>query len=711
MNLWDKDDDYYDPAKTAQLDELKHDDECPTCLRIRNGQVGRNSVRRPDGVITLGSPFVTFEKRWGGMLTALVGVWVYRILALLPLLGLLYYFMKGGTAKLPDGKEVQQSSTLWTASILIFPLLVYWLLGVHLVQRLRSLAERWLGKGDALFYVTTALQGFKYLLLAGVGLYYVVYATGSWAIAVKWLPFLGPYGDYLWWLTPLVLLWLLIVTLPGRFLRWMRDKVVALKEKLPKKYDPAEDRAVSYLSYHTLGDEAGLHLRIFSALTWFVQTLGLSAAIVLASGIFLTVAIGIEAFNHLVFKGSLLSKLGLSAWQTDQPALQDRFIQVMNWLTYFPAMVWSKLGVTAILNLGALDNARDVVWFIPVALLVAITLLFLFLMPLVLFLLAVAYVVSIRLRGSGLVFGSESFAWTMANRIGVKRNANDNTMLRRMFISPDAWRRQEIAHSYYYKSDRVIGDVASYMADWTRHEPSRFLPLGGLLADTARWAVVALFVLSIFAISVPLANNFASKAAAKPAQPTQQSTPEPEFNETDTLICRTKVHSLTIQVPPSAPEAAVRAEAQKKLVPEITAQFGAEWADPTHASLSYDCTKGIGETVSTCNVRVTPCKPRPIDCKDAPHAVEIGFDLSAGLDAGIRSTIQSSVMSTLKERWQSEVGAKFGPEWGDSWYNLVILRERHPVEEGCKEQAGEAGRISYQCKAATTPCKKPAAAR
>jgi hypothetical protein len=61
MNLWDKEDGYYDPVKNSQIDELKHDDECPTCLRTRNDMVGRNSVRRPDGVITFGSPFVTFE--------------------------------------------------------------------------------------------------------------------------------------------------------------------------------------------------------------------------------------------------------------------------------------------------------------------------------------------------------------------------------------------------------------------------------------------------------------------------------------------------------------------------------------------------------------------------------------------------------------------------------------------------------------------------
>ena len=94
MNLWDKDQNYYDPIKTDHFDELKHDDQCQTCMRTRNGAIGRNTVRRPDGVITFGSPFVTFEKRWGGMLTARIGVWVYRFLAVLPLAGLVYYFLQ-----------------------------------------------------------------------------------------------------------------------------------------------------------------------------------------------------------------------------------------------------------------------------------------------------------------------------------------------------------------------------------------------------------------------------------------------------------------------------------------------------------------------------------------------------------------------------------------------------------------------------------------
>ena len=47
------------------------------------------------------------------------------------------------------------------------------------------------------------------------------------------------------------------------------------------------------------------------------------------------------------------------------------------------------------------------------------------------------------------------------------------------------------------------------MADWSRHAPWRFLSVGEWTADAARWAIVLLFVLSIFAVSVPFATSFA----------------------------------------------------------------------------------------------------------------------------------------------------------------------------------------------------------
>ena len=708
MNLWDKDEGYYDPVRNAQIDELKLDDECPTCLRTRNGMVGPNSVRRPDGVITFGSPFVTFERRWGGMLAATIGVWVYRIMALLPLLGLLYYLVQQGAITQAGGSPVPQSGIVRTVLILAFPLLLYWLIGVHVVQRLRKWAERWLGKGDALFYVTAALQVFKYLLLAGVAAYYIVYSAGAWDGAVKWLPFLAPIARWFWYLVPLVLLWLVIVTLPGRFLRWMREKVVALKEKLPKKYDPAEGRAVSYLSYHTPGDEAGLHLRIFGSLTWLVQTLGLSAAIVLASGIFLTAVIGIEAFNYLVFKGSLLGKLGLSAWQTDQPALQDRFIQLMNWLTYFPAMVWSNLGVGWTLNMSGLEDPRAAAWWVPIALLAAITLIFLLLMPLVLFLLAIAYVVSIRLRGSGLVFGSESFAWTMANRIGVKRHANDNTMLRLVFITPEAWRRQEVAHCYYYKADSVIEDVAGYMADWSQHAPSRFLPFGGWIADAARWAVVALFVLSIFAVSVPIANSFAGKP--KPAgesTPASETKPEPELLEGETTICSRIAHAVVVRAGDGDAPGGLEAKARSQWEAEVRAKYGAEFADWKNKGSGTSGCSNLPLSTPTCDVAYQACKLRPVDCKETPVAVEAAFDLSPGLDPEMKSTIARSVRSALEDRWLAQVRSQFGAEWGERYFNFETMRDRRRVEDDCKEEDAGGGRTRYQCKVATTACKKP----
>jgi hypothetical protein len=97
MNLWDKDSDYYQPVKVIDPvtgvvthDEFKHDDHCAHCKQERHGKVGPNTVERPDLVITLGSPFVTFEDRSNGLLAAKIAVWGFRALMAL-LVGIYLY--------------------------------------------------------------------------------------------------------------------------------------------------------------------------------------------------------------------------------------------------------------------------------------------------------------------------------------------------------------------------------------------------------------------------------------------------------------------------------------------------------------------------------------------------------------------------------------------------------------------------------------------
>ena len=605
MNLWDKEPDYYDPP---DKNEPAHDDECPTCLRTRNGLVGRNTVRRPDGVITFGSPFVTFEKRRGGLLTARIAVWVYRILAVLPLAGLVYFLWSDDTIKDVTGQMREEASFLRTALILGTPLLVFWLAGVHWTARLQAWAERRFGKGSsALVSASSALLLFKYLLLVLLAVYYIAYATVGLERIGSWLPFLKPIGEWFTILTPLILLWLLVVTLPGRFLGWMRNKVAGLREQLPKKFDPPEDKPAAYLNYHTPGDEAGAHLRAFSALTWTVQTLALAAACVLAAGIILSFVIGVEAINHSVFNSSVLARFGVSAWNSEY---QAQFVRLMDWLTFLPAAVWSWIfGLTTTkLNLGDLANAREVAWYIPLALLAAIVTLFLLLMPLVLVLLGIAYAVSIRLRSSGLVFGGESFAWTMASRIGVKRRANDNSLLRLLFITPEAWRRQEIAHCYYYKSDRVIRDMASYMADWSRHAPWRFLSVGEWTADAARWAIVLLFVLSIFAVSVPFATSFAGMRGVSATQVASQAD----------VICKEEAHRVEVEYQDTLQllscdkdrfDRRAAPVAQNQWKSEVTGKFGAEWSDWKLARPESPVTMIQGCSFSYI-ARATPCRLR-----------------------------------------------------------------------------------------------------
>ena len=506
MNLWDKEDDYYNPVKNAQLDELKHDDECPTCLRARNGMVGRNSVRRPDGVITFGSPFVSFEPRSGGLLTARLSAWVFRFLVAIPFATLIYLVNKTeiGAYKAVTIVWGLTPPFLKTILLLLWPLALYWLVSSYL-RRLLDAIERWFGKNNVTFALSAIFQTVKYVVLAGVIAYYLAYASGWYSRILDWLPWSNTSFQYcVGWAHLLTVTFFVLAAVPGAFLLWLRREVVGLREKLPIKYDPAEDRAVSYASYHTPGDEAGVHLRAFGILTWIVQTLALSAASVLTFGIVLAGVICLESMLGLL-QGGLLNRLGISA-VSDFPEYRDRFIALIDALTYLPKLVWADLvKIEWHTSLGLLDNRRLVVAFIPIAVVIAIVLIFLLLMPFVVVAIAVAYLVSMRLRASGVVFGSEKLSWNLANRITVMREANENTALRVMFISPGAWWRREIAHSYYYKSGRVIQDVADRIADWSNHRPTAAWPVEAWFGTAARLMVVLLFVLSIFTVSVPIA--------------------------------------------------------------------------------------------------------------------------------------------------------------------------------------------------------------
>jgi uncharacterized protein (DUF2235 family)/lipoprotein NlpI len=511
MNMWDKDDAYYDPVKTAQLDELKHDDECPTCLRTRNGLVGRNSVRRPDGVITFGSPFVSFERRSGGLFTARLSAWVFRILMAVPLGAVLYAAHAFGASSVVSWLWQLTPGFMQSILLLVWPLALCWLAASYL-PRLPDALERRFGKSTALFVLGTVIGSIRYLAYAATAALYFIYFGSQLDRVLQWLPLSNAsFVTALAWAHLLTVVLFVLVAVPGSFLSWLKREVVGLRERLPVKYDPAEDRVVSYVSYHTPGDEAGLHLRIFGVLTWLVQTLALSAASVLAIGILVIAIVGVETALGLLQGGGLLNRLGISA-VSDFPEFRDRFITLVDSLTYLPRLVWAKLlNSTWFPSLGGMESSRYVVWFIPFALVASVLLIFLFLMPFVILAVAVVYLVSIWLRGSGVVFGSEKLSWNLANRITVMRHPNTNASVRIMFISPEAWWRREIAHSYYYKSDRVIADVAERIANWGGQRPTPAWPIESVVGVTARAVVVALFVLSIFAVSVPIASAVATK--------------------------------------------------------------------------------------------------------------------------------------------------------------------------------------------------------
>lgn len=540
MNLWDKDFYYYPPMLMDETlrrhlerhDAFTLDDKCPTCKQERNGRVGPNTVQRPDTVITFGSPFVTFETRKSGLLTARIAVWVFRILAIIPMIALYFFMVKHQTplhalnillAAVPVLGTILTGEWVQALLLLAWPLAAYWLVILYLPRRLIWWTEKKfntdLKTGYALednhpIYLAVKFAMHVLWLLGFIALayYYVMFAglllAGSSNIAGK-LPLLDNRYLHITAVVavPLMLYWLVAIHFPSRFLSWIGKEVVQLKDGLPMKYDPREDRPVSYLCYTAPGDEAGLALRFSGYLTWLIQTLSLSAACLLAFGLLLAAFVGVEVLLQQFVQytgGSVSSRLGFSA-RDGVPAHKDNLIGLMNLLTAYPRVAWSwampLLGYHQLDAMSLAPGSHKAVQALPEMILISIAGMMAVTIMLVAPVLLVSTWLNSRLRRSA-VFGSENFTWTLANRIAVSRRANMDTELRSFFITPEAWSRGEKVHNYYYWSDRVTKNLADYLAGEKRVEPNRLMPYGNMLATAARWAVVLLFVLSIFAVAV-----------------------------------------------------------------------------------------------------------------------------------------------------------------------------------------------------------------
>ena len=88
-------------------------------------------------------------------------------------------------------------------------------------------------------------------------------------------------------------------------------------------------------------------------------------------------------------------------------------------------------------------------------------------------------------------------------------------MVRNLSVTSEAWRNGELAHCYYYKSDAVIKDVAEQIAKPDSHRPDRSLPLMTWFSTSARWLVVLLYVLGIFVVAVPRAEQLEKNRIAE----------------------------------------------------------------------------------------------------------------------------------------------------------------------------------------------------
>jgi uncharacterized protein (DUF2235 family) len=591
MNLWAKGSTYYEPLEGKGPSAFKHDDECPVCRQERNGEVGPNTVQRPDGVITFGSPFVRFKKRSAGILTAKIGAWVFRGLALIAAVGFAYYLHSLAAALLEEkatladalltttekSKGVKPSASgLWywlmSAWVLLWPVAYYWLLASWLPQRVVGLIQRWSGSEDLLLWPKAVARVIKLAAMAGLGVYLFAYLfLGGWQTVWGWLDVVigADKLPWLWVAACFIFYWMFAIRLPGRMLRVLENEVMSLRDKLPKKYDPREDRPMAFLSYHTAGDEAGVHLRIFGAITWLVQTLSLSAASALAFGLVLLPILipGAIYLGYVTFvEHNEAACLAAVTWIATAADL----------LTTYPAVVWQAL-LSPFTHLqsgyGTLSGELSLAIWVPAFLMVSILVVFVVIMPVAAIGLGIAYLVGMWLRGSGMVFGGERLTWTLANQIGVSRLANTNTKLRKFFISPEAWRKGEIAHCYYYKNEEVIGDVASHIANWSDHKPTPPLAIETWIPGIGRWLVVLLFILSIPLLAVVFLKS--SKAGMDAVQQPAQVCK----NESDT---KTKSRSKKVgpakvgsTAPTAFPAPATQPASALKSAPTVTQPAGA----------------------------------------------------------------------------------------------------------------------------------------
>lgn len=472
MKLWDQDDPFYKPELFG-VDELAH----------RNGASVPNEIDRPDGVVTFGSPFVHFTKRERPLLVAqlfaramiFIGVIVVAVGTLIAL-GRSFGNTDAATGIVDQVLNFFAREPFASVMAFLWPLFLCWLFAFYIPNRILSRDEA--PQADSGYRLLVA-KGLVGLIKTGgviaLVIYYVDFylggATGLWQGAMGWLGS-GPIRVF-WLAFPFVIYWLLALSLPRRALAMMKGRLEDLGNRLPQKYDPPEsaESQVPFLSFHTPGDEAGLGLRIFGLLTWAMRTVWLAIAVAL-----------VTAFALLVVM--LVAKMFFGA---------DAMAALWNGIFAQPVRVWN-----AISGAGIPPVSSEQAGFIPIVLGLSMLVVVLFVLPITLLNVALIYLVGLWLRGTGIAFGGERLSWTMAADIGASPRPNTKAKMRRSVLVPEAWLKGEMAHCYFYKSDKVINDLAQHIADWPNAaQPTPASKIAAILPKLSRWIVALAAVLAV----------------------------------------------------------------------------------------------------------------------------------------------------------------------------------------------------------------------
>lgn len=266
--------------------------------------------------------------------------------------------------------------------------------------------------------------------------------------------------------------------------RWRRY-LIAKRDALITRYDPAERLPVGYFCYHAIGDEAGVLLRFWSMVTWLMQ----SMIFTLLYGALSMITI---VLSMLVLQ--LLVAFGVDLWRYVLDGPVTLGLYALSWLGAIAE-------AAPYLTDASLDDIRSE---LPGTLALNVILCLIALLVMAILIAPFALTIPWLLRAQNFAFGGEEFSWTLVADINTDRLPGRRSRLRLCFLLQAYWNRS-LQHNYYYLAPKIIDEVAENMLNWTVRDRRYHLNLEQLASTVLRLAGLTAIIALVFLSAVYLA--------------------------------------------------------------------------------------------------------------------------------------------------------------------------------------------------------------